>query len=173
MDNNEVADRKKPLNLYIQTNSSNGLEIIILLEELGIQYCLHRVNQIEEITDKDLRFVDIHSHLPILTDLRPDGRSFRLQETGAIVQYLVAHYDISQTLSYPRLSAEDTDVNNWLFFLTSRLGPNHEEAVHFFNEPEKHPYGISHFAEKTVQLYLVLEKHLQNSGTPYIVKDKW
>ncbi|KAJ6119092.1 glutathione S-transferase [Penicillium samsonianum] len=160
------------IDLYIQANSSNGLEIIVLLEELGVQYCIYRVHHIEEIEEERLRFMDIHSHLPILTDVHPDGQRFRIQETGAIAQYLIAHYDASRTLSYPPLSAEDIEVNNWLFFLTSRLGPNHEEAVHFFEAPEKIPYGTSHFVDKTMQLYLILERHLQKSGTLYMVNNK-
>lgn len=182
---------KEFIDLYIQANSSNGLEIIVLLEELGyvkkdtsiamllslnnsrVQYCIYRVHHIEEIEEERLRFMDIHSHLPILTDVHPDGQRFRIQETGAIAQYLIAHYDASRTLSYPPLSAEDIEVNNWLFFLTSRLGPNHEEAVHFFEAPEKIPYGTSHFVNKTMQLYLILERHLQKSGTLYMVNNKW
>ena len=182
---------KESIDLYIQANSLNGLEIIVLLEELGyvkkdtsiamllslinsrVQYCIYRVNHIEEIEEERFRFMDIHSHLPILTDVHPDGQRFRIQETGAIAQYLIAHYDASRTLSYPPLSAEDIEVNNWLFFLTSRLGPNHEEAVHFFEAPEEIPYGTSHFADKTMQLYLILERHLQKSGTLYIVNNKW
>lgn len=182
---------KEFIDLYIQANSSNGLEIIVLLEELGyvkkdtsiamllslnnsrVQYCIYRVHHIEEIEEERLRFMDIHSHLPILTDVHPDGQRFRIQETGAIAQYLIAHYDASRTLSYPPLSAEDIEVNNWLFFLTSRLGPNHEEAVHFFEAPEKIPYGTSHFVDKTMQLYLILERHLQKSGTLYMVNNKW
>jgi len=182
---------KESIDLYIQANSLNGLEIIVLLEELGyvkkdtsiemllslinsrVQYSIYRVNHIEEIEEERFRFMDIHSHLPILTDVHPDGQRFRIQETGAIAQYLIAHYDASRTLSYPPLSAEDIEVNNWLFFLTSRLGPNHEEAVHFFEAPEEIPYGTSHFADKTMQLYLILERHLQKSGTLYIVNNKW
>jgi glutathione S-transferase len=102
-----------------------------------------------------------------------NGQRFRLQEPGAIAQYLIAHYDIQHRLSFPTSSPEDTEVNNWLFFLASRLGPNHREAVHFLEAPGEVSYGISRFADKTIQLYLVLERHLQKSKTPYIVDNKW
>ena len=139
----------------------------------SLPYNLFSIKNIEEIADQTFDFVDIHSHLPIFTDVHPNGQRFRLQEPGAIAQYLIARYDTAHKLSYPSSSTEDTEVNNWLFFLTSRLGPNHEEAVHFLETSENTSYGISRFAEKTFQLYLVLEKHLQKSQTPYIVDKKW
>lgn len=137
-----------------------------------LPYYLCSVNHIEEIADQAFEFVDIHSYLPILTDVHPNGQRFRLQEPGAIAQYIIAHYDTRHELSYPTSSVEDAEVNNWLFYLTSRLGPNHNEAVHFLEVPEEVSYGISRFAERTFQLYLVLEKHLQKSQMPYIVDNK-
>lgn len=144
-----------------------------LADQRRLPYYLCSVNHIEEIADKAFNFVDIHGHLPILTDVHPNGQRFRLQEAGAIAQYLIAHYDIMHKLSYSTASAEDTEVNNWLFFLTSRLGPNHEEAVHFLEPAAKNLHGTSRFAEKVFQLYLALERHLQKSQVPYIVDNKW
>ncbi|KAJ6028035.1 glutathione S-transferase [Penicillium herquei] len=137
-----------------------------------LPYYICTVNNIEEIADQSFDFVDVHSHLPILTDIHSNGRRFRIQEPGAIAQYLIARYDIHHRLSYPVSSEEDTEVNNWLFFLASRLGPNHKEAVHFLNPPADVSYGISRFADKTMQLYLALERHLQRTQTPYIVDNK-
>lgn len=105
--------------------------------------------------------------------MHPNGQRFRLQEAGAIAQYLIAHYDIRHRLSYSTASAEDTEVNNWLFFLTSRLGPNHEEAVHFLEPAGENRNETSPFAQKVFQLYLALERHLQKSQAPYIVDNKW
>lgn len=138
-----------------------------------LSYYLCSVNHIEEIPDKTFDFVDIHSHLPLFTDLHSNGQRFRLQEPGAIAQYLITRYDIQHKLSYPTSSPEATEVNNWLFFLASRLGPNYKEAIHFLEAPVEVSYGISRFADKTIQLYLVLERHLQRSQTPYIVDNKW
>jgi glutathione S-transferase len=65
-------------------------------------------------------------------------------------------------------------VNNWLFFLTSKIGPNHKEAVHFTQEaPEKIPYSIERFTNKTTRLYLILDRHLTKHKTDYIVGSKW
>ncbi|KAJ6039567.1 glutathione S-transferase [Penicillium canescens] len=177
---NDHTDTEESIHLYVKRGSSSGVEIIILLEELQLfslissrlPYYLCTVNHIEEIADKTFNFVDIHSHLPILTDIHSNGQRFRLQEPGAIVQYLIAHYDIQHRLSYPASSAEDIEVNNWLFFVASRLGPNHKEAVHFLRSPAEVSYGISRFADKIIQLYLALERHLQETQAPYIVDNK-
>ncbi|GAB1212337.1 hypothetical protein ATERTT37_001475 [Aspergillus terreus] len=166
---------KDQINLYVKRGSRNGMEILILLKQLGLNYALEVVNHTEEIRDDAFRFVDIHGHLPILTDTHNgNGHRFSLQESGAIVQYLIDRYDSAHTLSYPKGSSGDLEVSNWLFFLTSRLGPNHDEAVHFaLRAPERVPYGISRFTNETLQLYMVLEKHLQKTQTPYLVDERF
>ncbi|KAF7593654.1 hypothetical protein BBP40_011060 [Aspergillus hancockii] len=143
-------------------------------EVSGIKACLGQEHA-EEIQDEAFRFADIHGQLPILIDRREDDQHrFSLQESGAIVLYLVERYDPEHLLSYAKGSSQDLEVSNWLFFLTSRLGPNHDEAVHFsLRAPEHLPYGISRFTDQTLQLYMVLEKHLQQSQNPYIVDDKF
>lgn len=105
--------------------------------------------------------------------MHPNGRRFRLQESGAIVQYLIAYYDTQHRLSYSTPSAEDTEVNNWLFYLTSRLGPNHDEAINYLHPTGKVLHETEPFLQKVFQLYVALEKHLQKSQGPYIVDNKW
>ncbi|KAJ5100020.1 glutathione S-transferase [Penicillium argentinense] len=166
---NDHTDLKESIHLYTKKGSSNGVETIMLLEELELPYYLCSVNHIEEIPDKRFDFADIHNYLPILTDFHPNGQRFRVQESGAIAQYLIARYDKGHKLSYPTSSSQHTEVNNWLFFLASRLGPNHREAAHFLKAPVEVSYGISRFTNKTIQLYFATERHLQNSQMPYIV----
>ncbi|KAB8237461.1 glutathione S-transferase family protein [Aspergillus alliaceus] len=163
------------VSLFVKKGSKNGMEILILLKELGLQCQLNVVEHAEEITDEAFRFVDIHGQLPMLTDIQEDGDHwFRLQESGAIILYLVERYDREHRVSFPTGSPEGLELSSWLFFLASRLGPNHDEAVHFsLRAPEQIPYGISRFVDQTLQLYMVLEKHLQVSQKPYIVDDKF
>jgi len=48
----------------------------------------------------------------------------RLFESGSIMQYLVGQYDQKEhKISYPTGSRESYEVNNWLFFLNSGVGP--------------------------------------------------
>ncbi|KAL4888026.1 glutathione S-transferase [Aspergillus ambiguus] len=172
---NESKQANSQINLYVKTGSENGMEILILLKQLGLDYTLEMVDHAEEIKDDAFRFVDIHGHLPILTDVHDgNGHRFSLQESGAIVQYLIDRYDDSHVLSYAKGSPGDLEVSNWLFFLTSRLGPNHDEAVHFsLRAPEHVPYGISRFTNETLQLYMVLERHLQQTGKHYLVDERF
>lgn len=90
------------------------------------------------------------------------------------MQYLLDTYDKSKFLSYPKGSPEAIEVNNWLFFQTSRVGPVHAEAEHFAHQaPEKNTYSIDRFTNELLRLYTVLEKHLAEKRTTYMVGDKW
>jgi glutathione S-transferase len=75
------------------------------------------------------------NHKPTCTEpfesLNPNGRvpaitdpntSLTLWESGAIVEYLLATYDPSQTLSYPS-SPNKFLTQSWLHFQTSGQGP--------------------------------------------------
>ena len=47
------------------------------------------------------------------------------------------------------------------------------QANHFSRyAPEKIEYGINRYTNETRRLYGVLEKHLKDAGTPYLVGDK-
>lgn len=89
------------------------------------------------------------------------------------MQYLVEQYDTEHKISYPKGSRESYEVNNWLFFLNAGVGPMQGQANHFFRyAPEKVPYGISRYQNETRRLYRVLDKHLQDAGTEYLVGNK-
>lgn len=89
------------------------------------------------------------------------------------MQYLVEQYDTKHQISYPKGSRESYEVNNWLFFLNSGVGPMQGQANHFVRyAPEKIEYGINRFRKETRRLYGVLDQHLSNSISGYLVGKK-
>jgi glutathione S-transferase len=138
----------------------------------------YRVHHVDTAKNANLEpwFLAINpqGHLPALTDIHPDGSRVRLFESGAIMQYLIDTYDKNHRVSYPKGSPEAIEVNNWLFFQHSAVGPVHGEAEHFSHRaPEKIPYSIDRFTNKAVRLYIVLDKHLAATNTEYLVGNKW
>lgn len=82
---------------------------------------------------KEPWFLEINPNgrIPALTDTFTDGKSIRLFESGSIMQYLVEQYDIHHRISYPKGSRESYEVNNWLYFLNSGVGPMQVSANKF------------------------------------------
>ncbi|KAL1964553.1 hypothetical protein VTN77DRAFT_6850 [Rasamsonia byssochlamydoides] len=162
------------IDFYTKTGSRNGAKIAIILEELGLQYRLHKIDPSDKAFDKEAFLaISPNGHIPALTDVHPNGNKVYLTESGSIVQYLIAQYDNNHRISYAKSSPEEIEVNNWFFFGTSRVGPNHDEAVHFSQEaPQKIPYSIERFSSKTMGLFFILEQHLEKTRRDYLAGSK-
>ncbi|GAB7358233.1 hypothetical protein MBLNU230_g0384t1 [Neophaeotheca triangularis] len=161
------------IHLYT-TQTPNGIKISILLEELGLPY-EHTKIDISKNTQKEQWFLDINPNgrIPALTMKHTDGKQIRLFESGSIMQYLVARFDKEHKLSYPEGSREAVEVTNWLFFMNAGVGPMQGQANHFTRyAPEQIQYGINRYQNETRRLYGVLDKHLHDSQTPYLVGSK-
>lgn len=89
------------------------------------------------------------------------------------MQYLVEQYDTNNLISYPKGTRESYEVNNWLFFMNAGVGPMQGQANHFYRyAPEKIPYGINRYQNETRRLYKVLDTHLAQSKSGYLVGDR-
>ena len=63
-------------------------------------------------------------------------------------------------------------MNNWLFFQNAGVGPMQGQANHFGRyAPEKIEYAIKRYTNETRRLYKVLDKHLSNSESGFLVGD--
>jgi glutathione S-transferase len=94
-----------------------------------------------------------------LTDKFTDGEHINVFESGGIMLYLVERYDKDFKLSFPRGTREVIDLQNWLFFQNSGVGPMQGQASHFLRyAPEHIEYGINRYQNETRRLYGVLEK---------------
>lgn len=107
-----------------------------------------------------------------MTDTFEDGQTINLFESGSILQYLAEQYDPEHKISYPKGSREDYQVNNWLFFQNAGVGPMQGQANHFSRyAPERIEYGVNRYVNETRRLYGVLDKHLSQSKSGYLVGD--
>ncbi|KAK5165940.1 Glutathione S-transferase 2 [Saxophila tyrrhenica] len=161
------------LHLYT-TQTPNGIKISITLEELGLPYKTTKI-EFSKNTQKEPWFLEINPNgrIPALTDTFEDGKTIRLFESGGIMQYLVQRYDKDHKISYPAGTREAIEMTNWLFFMNAGVGPMQGQANHFTRyAPEQIEYGINRYQNETRRLYGVLDKHLKDAGTEYLVGDK-
>jgi len=161
------------IHLYT-TQTPNGIKISITLEELGLPYEFTKID-ISKNTQKEAWFLAINPNgrIPALTDTFADGKTINLFESGSIQQYLVDQYDTENKISYPRGTREYYETNNWLFFLNAGVGPMQGQANHFTRyAPEHIEYGINRYQNEARRLYKVLDIHLKESSSGYLVGDR-
>jgi len=167
------STNRPDITLYTDS-TPNGIKISIALEELGLPYKLEHIN-ISTNKQKEDWFLEINPNgrIPAITDTHSDGQQIRLFEGGSILQYLADEYDSKDhKISFPRGSREYYECNNWLFWQHGGLGPMQGQANHFYRyAPEKIKYGIDRYINESRRLYGVLEKHLKNSKSGFIVGD--
>ncbi|KAL8816420.1 MAG: hypothetical protein Q9223_004560 [Gallowayella weberi] len=169
-----VSSSKTPDITLYTGQTPNGIKISITLEELGLPYKTHAID-ITKDTQKEPWFLEINPNgrIPALTDSFADGQTIRLFESGSIMEYLVEQYDTAHKISYLKGSRESYEVSNWLFFLNAGVGPMQGQANLFFRyAPEKIPYAINRYQNETRRLYRVLDQHLKDAGTDYLVGNK-
>ena len=168
-----MSGKQPDIDLYT-AQTPNGIKISITLEELGLPYKTHKIDMSQNV-QKEQWFLDINPNgrIPALTDTFDDGKKIRLFESGSIMQYLVATYDRDFKISFPPGTREFFEMNNWMFFMNSGVGPMQGQANHFTRyAPEPIKYGIDRYQNETRRLYGVLDKHLKESGQEYLVGNK-
>ncbi|GIJ89411.1 hypothetical protein Asppvi_008351 [Aspergillus pseudoviridinutans] len=151
----------------------NGIKISIALEELGLPYNVEHID-LSKLEQKEDWFLEINPNgrIPALTDTFSDGQKIRLFESGSILQYLAEQYDPEHKISFPKGTREYYEMNNWLFFQNAGVGPMQGQANHFSRyAPERIEYGVNRYINETRRLYSVLNKHLAQSKSGYLVGD--
>lgn len=126
------------------------------------------------LTNPPRWFLEINPNgrIPALTDTFADGQKIRLFESGGILTYLVEQYDKDHKISFPRGTREYYEMVNWLYFQNAGVGPMQGQANHFARyAPEHIEYGVNRYVNETRRLYSVLNQHLANSRSGYLVGD--
>ena len=147
------------IDLYTWT-TPNGRKVSIMLEETGLPYRTHAVdiNNGEQFRPE---FLDINpnNRIPAIVDQKgPEGKPFKLFESGAILLYLA--HKTGQFL--PREPTRQFQAIQWLMFQMGGVGPMFGQAHHFLRATkEPVPYGIERYTKETRRLYGVLDGHLQ------------
>ena len=154
-------------------STPNGRKVSIMLEETGLPYAVHPVD-IGKGAQFAPEFVGItpNSKIPAIVDYDgPDGKPFKLFESGAILLYLA-----EKTGSLvPRAARARFEAIQWLMFQMGGVGPMFGQVHHFLRAaPQPVPYAIERYSMETRRLYGVMDRHLAHHewlASEYTVAD--
>lgn len=143
------------IDLYTWT-TPNGRKVSILLEELGVDYCVHPVDITSgEQMAPDFLKVSPNNKIPAITD-RETGMS--LMESGAIMVYLAE----KEGQFLPQDRAGRAKVVEWLMWQMGGFGPMLGQAHHFLQfNPGVSDYAEKRFGDEARRLYKVLDAQLE------------
>ncbi len=149
-------------------NTPNGKKISIMLEEIGYDYKLTKVDlDKKEQFVEDFKKISPFNKIPVIIDHKKNKTVF---ESGAILIYLAEEsgkfYDITDRLK----------INQWLMAQMGLIGPmlGQHHQFHYYN-PGKSKFGEDRYFRITKKIYEDLDLRLSNSkflsGDNYSIAD--
>jgi len=155
-----------PIDLYT-FRTANGRKASIMLEECGLPYAVHVIDITKgEQHMPSFRAIGPNGRIPAIVDPDgPDGRIYKVFESGAILLYLA---EKCGTL-LPRDTAGKYDAIQWLMFQMGGIGPMFGQAFHFRHQtpadapPEAVAYGRARYDAEVVRLCGVLDRRLKEA----------
>ena len=152
----------------------NGQKVMIMLEELGIEWKHIDVNIRlgEQFTPEYLK-LSPNNRIPTIVDTDgPGGGRYTMMESGAILWYLA-----EKTGKFlPKDARKRYDTLQWLMFQMAHIGPMFGQANHFNNyAKESIQYAKDRYNNEAVRLYRVLDNRLRDNtwivGDEYTIAD--
>jgi glutathione S-transferase/GST-like protein len=161
-----------PVRLYYFP-TPNGRKVSIALEEMGLAYEVVPVNILAgEQLKPEFLAVCPNGRIPALVDPAGDGERVVIFESGAILQYLGR----KSGQFYPSREAQRAQVDAWVFWQMSGLGPMTGQLNWFLRaaetpgrDPRDTSYAIHRYDKELKRLYGVLERQL--TGRDFICDD--
>ncbi len=149
-------------------NTPNGKKISIMLEEIGYQYKIIKVDLDKgEQFKTEFKKISPFSKIPVIVDRRNHNTIF---ESGAILIYLAEEsgmfYDKKNRL----------EINQWLMAQMGYVGPllGQHHQFHHYN-PGKSQFGEDRYFKIAKRIYGELDERLSNSnflsGENYTIAD--
>lgn len=152
-------------------NTPNGQKIVIALEELSLQYTMHKLN-LGALDQKapDYLKINPNGRIPAIVD--KEANDLAVFESGAILVYLAEK--TGQLLASDIQTRSET--MQWLMFQMSALGPIMGQAGWFLRSaPEPINIAIERYQNETRRLFSVLENRLTTlpylAGANYSIAD--
>lgn len=142
-------------------STPNGYKIAIMLEELGAPYRVQFIDLSKgEQFAPSFLLVSPNNRIPAILDPDgPDGQPISIFESGAILQYLGRKFGAF----YPTNERAKAEVDQWLFWQVSGLGPMAGQCNYFRSyAPEKIQSAIDRYTNEVARLYGVMEKRLED-----------
>lgn len=158
----------QPIDLYTW-KTSNGKKATIMMEECGLEYKMHPID-ISTDTQFSDDFIKINpnSKIPAIVDPDgPNGHSFTVFESGAILMYLAE----KTGLFMPKEMEKRYEVIQWVMFQMGGIGPIFGQVHHFKRAAkEQVPYAINRYYNECRRLYGVLDSRLKDQN--YLANDE-
>ncbi|GIJ81585.1 hypothetical protein Asppvi_000084 [Aspergillus pseudoviridinutans] len=146
----------KPITVYGK-GGPNPPRVAILLAELDLPHKIITV-PLSKVKEPDYLAINPNGRIPAIYDPNTD---LTLWESGAIIEYLVSHYDPNHRISFPAGSNLAALATQWLFFQASGQGPYYGQAAWFKKfHPEKVPSAVERYVKEINRVTGVLEGHL-------------
>ena len=150
------------------SNTPNGKKITIMLEEIGYEYKITKINiNKNEQFNPEFQKISPFRKIPVIID---HDKNVSLFESGAILIYLAEKsgkfYDQNKR----------TIINQWLIGQMAYVGPmlGQHHQFHHYN-PGKSKFGEERYFNITRRLYKDLDEHLSESdflsGKKYSIAD--
>ena len=149
----------------------NGHKITLFLEEVELDYRLHRVDISKgEQFRPEFLAISPNNKIPAIVDHAPadGGGPLSVFESGAILLYLA---EKTGKLLSGELRERQVTLQ-WLFWQVAGFGPMLGQNHHFNHfAPQPVPYAIERYQVETQRLYGVLNKRLEK--TPWLGGDHY
>ncbi|KIJ44056.1 hypothetical protein M422DRAFT_30595 [Sphaerobolus stellatus SS14] len=149
--------------LFTLSVAPNPAKVVILLEELGIEYRIvpkEVGNGPNGVKNDDFLRVTPNGRVPALID--HTNEDFIVWESGAILLYVAERFDTTGSFIGKTLK-ERAEVWQWLMFQLSGIGPM--QGQHYFfrksNQVKVDQSVYDRYLNETYRIYGVLEKQLE------------
>ncbi len=158
--------------------TSNGRKVDIMVEELGVDYTMHRI-QISKGDQFTPAYTAINPNQKIPAIIDQDGaggKPHTLVESGAILMYLAEKHG----RFLPQDMVARYDVIQWLMFQMGGVGPMFGQDFHFRHQtaddapPDAVAYGRERYGKEVFRLCDVLDYRLREFeflAGPYTIAD--
>ena len=145
----------------------NGQKVMIMLEELGIEWKHFDVNiRIGEQFTPEFLKLSPNNRIPTIIDTDgPGGGRYTMMESGAILWYLA-----EKTGKFlPKDARKRYDTLQWVIFQMAHVGPMFGQANHFNNYAKENTsdnvqYPRDRYNNESVRLYRVLDNRARESA---------
>ena len=152
----------------LTSNTPNGKKITIMLEEIGYEYKITKINiNKDEQFKPDFKKLSPFSKIPVIIDHKTKQSLF---ESGAILIYLAEKSGMLYNKDHR------TVINQWLMGQMAYVGPmlGQHHQFHHYN-PGKSEFGEKRYFEISKRIYKELDERLANSnflaGDLYTIAD--
>jgi GST-like protein len=149
-------------------NTPNGKKISIMLEEIGYEYKVKKIDiNKEEQFKSEFKKISPFSKIPVIIDHKRNQTIF---ESGAILIYLA---ELSEKF-YDKKNR--TEINQWLMAQMGYVGPmlGQHHQFHHYN-PGKSKFGEERYFKISKRIYGELDERLSKSkylsGDDYTIAD--